>query len=621
LTQTKNKKTARDKLDLSSLRPDQLQGMGDVDLADAVLKIKNKVGLDVIGKLTDATMERTIEGASTLTLSIVDDDRAVLKSGRLKGKVDIEIDGLWFRLAKVRKQGKNLTLTFEDREIAILRTYFKKRIALRSQMTRAEFILQLIKEVKEFTIPYFIPELHVVQPIEKGTDLQTSPDATNVAAGAPGFPSNVNADRQTYPSPRSPEDTRSMSVYLTIKGKRATKTQLNVAAIILDTGLSMGARRKVLVAGMMTAIQESTMTNLKGGDGDSVGVFQQRPSWGSFEERHDVATAARMFFLKAIKADKQKPQLEMGQLCQTVQVSAFPGAYQQWHDEGDSLVKAYGVPGGDTTGTSNSYNNQGAPQQGTQPYVFYRGVPPQNKGAPWGHENSWHCFQRLAAEVNWRAFFVSGKFYYVDEDYLFKGKPLMVIDEDSPGVTEINGDLDQNKKSSQLDVPCEMKRWFAPPGSVVIVKNMGPYNGRWLVAQVSRSLFRTTGTVTLKKPLAQLPERPTRPGRMVAATHRRPAAEVQGRIRSRAASSVAVLEEPRAGAPDGGHDRGPLSHARYRLLRCAWVAGRRLRRKSDHQVFGARPERGTASGCWRTARLVDIRGRAGIEDDLLLHAP
>ena len=70
----------------------------------------------------------------------------------------------------------------------------------------------------------------------------------------------------------------------------------------------------------------------------------------------------------------------------------------------------------------------------------------------------------------------------------------------------IDGDYDENKKSATVTVTIEMSRWTAPPGSVVALKNMGVWNGRWLVNDVTRSLFSRTGTITLKKPMPVLPE-------------------------------------------------------------------------------------------------------------------
>src|SRR5688572_28837684 len=134
-----SKPTARERLEPSRL---QLELMGsDVDLEEFVLEMKNKVGVDVVEIITEAFVERTIEGASTLEVTIVDDDRKILNSGKLTRKLDVRLDGLWFRLVNISKQGKYLTLTFEDREIAVLRTYTKKIKATRGKVTRAQFIL------------------------------------------------------------------------------------------------------------------------------------------------------------------------------------------------------------------------------------------------------------------------------------------------------------------------------------------------------------------------------------------------------------------------------------------------------------------------------------------------
>jgi murein DD-endopeptidase MepM/ murein hydrolase activator NlpD len=124
----------------------------------------------------------------------------------------------------------------------------------------------------------------------------------------------------------------------------------------------------------------------------------------------------------------------------------------------------------------------------------------------WGKESTWDCWQRLADEVQWRAFFVSGTFYFISEDDLFKSQPIAMVDEDSAGITGIDGDVTQGKKNGSVTITCIMGRWQAPPGSVIALRNMGPLNGRWLVNDVHRSLFDKTGTITLKKYLPRLPE-------------------------------------------------------------------------------------------------------------------
>lgn len=113
---------------------------------------------------------------------------------------------------------------------------------------------------------------------------------------------------------------------------------------------------------------------------------------------------------------------------------------------------------------------------------------------------------RLASEVQWRAFCVSGTMYFVSEKWLFTSKPFMVISEDTPGIDWIDYDFDEGKAVGTVTVTAHLSRWSAPPGSLIRVVNMGPIDGNWLVNDVDRSLFDTIATITAKKPEPVLPE-------------------------------------------------------------------------------------------------------------------
>jgi hypothetical protein len=65
-----------------------------------------------------------------------------------------------------------------------------------------------------------------------------------------------------------------------------------------------------------------------GHDHDSVGVFQQRPGWGSVEERMDPRYAARAFFRTLRKVDGWVG-MQVTDAAQRVQRSAYPDAYQK----------------------------------------------------------------------------------------------------------------------------------------------------------------------------------------------------------------------------------------------------------------------------------------------------
>ena len=72
--------------------------------------------------------------------------------------------------------------------------------------------------------------------------------------------------------------------------------QLGNAQAIAGVALGLGLGRPGVLLGVLTANVETDLRNLPGGDRDSVGLFQQRQPWGSFEERHNPVIATTMFF-------------------------------------------------------------------------------------------------------------------------------------------------------------------------------------------------------------------------------------------------------------------------------------------------------------------------------------
>ena len=119
--------------------------------------------------------------------------------------------------------------------------------------------------------------------------------------------------------------------------------QMANAATIAAVGLTRGLPDRAVVVALATAMQESELTNLAGGDRDSVGLFQQRPSqgWGTVEQIRDPRYAASAFYNQLVKV-RGWEEMRVTEAAQLVQRSAFPEAYQAWADEaqvlGDALV-------------------------------------------------------------------------------------------------------------------------------------------------------------------------------------------------------------------------------------------------------------------------------------------
>jgi hypothetical protein len=120
-----------------------------------------------------------------------------------------------------------------------------------------------------------------------------------------------------------------------------SRTQMGHAAVIVAAGIRRDIPRRGLVVAVAVALQESRLRNLAnpavpasmrlehdghGYDHDSVGLFQQRPSWGSAAELMDPAAAAAKFFYALVRVDGWQ-DMPVTVAAQRVQRSAYPDAY------------------------------------------------------------------------------------------------------------------------------------------------------------------------------------------------------------------------------------------------------------------------------------------------------
>lgn len=134
-----------------------------------------------------------------------------------------------------------------------------------------------------------------------------------------------------------------------------TQEQYKNLQTIVSTGVSRGASEKMIISAIETGIVESQLRNLKYGDRDSVGVFQQRPSqgWGSrmqilgsvqyqAEQFYKHAEGGRAWNGKSFDLDT----IGTGNLAQAVQGSKYPGKYLKQEGRAKQLLDAI-LSGGD----------------------------------------------------------------------------------------------------------------------------------------------------------------------------------------------------------------------------------------------------------------------------------
>ena len=112
------------------------------------------------------------------------------------------------------------------------------------------------------------------------------------------------------------------------------------AATIIGVARDMGAPPRAWLVALATAMQESTLRNIDYGDRDSLGLFQQRPSqgWGSPAQVTDPVHSTTIFIERLLEVPGWDT-MPVTVAAQTVQRSAFPGAYAKWEGLAADLVR------------------------------------------------------------------------------------------------------------------------------------------------------------------------------------------------------------------------------------------------------------------------------------------
>lgn len=470
---------------LSNIPGEKLPALPSLDVEELVLHVvgDRKLDIDVRDAVKSSGLHRSITDASTIDLSILDPDRALLRSGRLTRTIDIDIDGLWFRLARVGKSGDVITPSFEDRGAAVLRRYTSPRKVRRSVMTEAQFALSLVRESKRYPLGFYCPELNKRQPI-------AAPD---------------RQERDALRRPGLPDGAK-----LTIKGEPANARQLRNIETVLSICEDVNAGPKATKAVVLSCIVESRFQNLPGGDRDSAGIIQVRVGLHGADVAKSIDKSIRAYLTGDIhggagftgtggakKVAREHPEYTPMQVAAATNMSAdlsngaaYIREMTKWTAEADAIIET----GGGASTDSGSYY---------EPYEYSRGGPEGDE-----KESTWDALGRMAADRGWRRFIVANTVFYVADEDLFRGRPRALLTEDDPGVLNIDFTRETSARlASEATVTCLADRWAAPPGSVVLLEGMGPADGRWLVTDIDRDdLFDPETKVTLAKPSEELRE-------------------------------------------------------------------------------------------------------------------
>ncbi len=120
-----------------------------------------------------------------------------------------------------------------------------------------------------------------------------------------------------------------------------TATQARNASLISAIAVHRGMPAHAATIALAAALQESKLYNLRGGDRDSLGLFQQRPSqgWGTPAQILDPVHATNAFY-DALARVPGYADLPVTVAAQRVQRSGYPEAYAVYESDARALASA-----------------------------------------------------------------------------------------------------------------------------------------------------------------------------------------------------------------------------------------------------------------------------------------
>jgi hypothetical protein len=476
-----------------------VNGLGPNMLASLLIDGK-PLPKEIDNSILTIELERTMATSSTVAVVVRDPKRNLAKAGYFTEKIgkhnrrtpatlaELQLDRIAFRAKRFAKRVDEYTLTFEDREIALMRECTKYVRESRAHTTRAQFLQRRVKEAVPHAV-FFCPELNRRLPV--------------LAAHESNPKKEEHAAKQLQKG--------AVTGSVTIEGVKADPDQINNINIVLQVcdalKVPANARLAIVEAGL---VEGKFKTHNPANDGSgSDGVFQLTAEkqislhLSPFDTKGTAEhwlTAG--YFSKGGGIALAHSGKAPGEIAQDVEGSAFPERYETRRQEAEIIIASYGG-GGEGASSTEAENNY------TPTYFFERNAEAKKNEEP---EGTYECGLRLAEEINWRFFVRKGIVVFASDEYLASVEPKMVFDETSPGIIDISWEIDKSQKKapSTAEIECRAGRWQAPPGSPVILGDRdGPevHEGVWLVSSIRRpDIADNATTITLERPRPSLAE-------------------------------------------------------------------------------------------------------------------
>lgn len=168
---------------------------------------------------------------------------------------------------------------------------------------------------------------------------QSSATATPSTTSTPSTPTTPQATTSTPTAPQRPGGRDGYSFDIT---KAAKDMTLDKAAAVIGNATALVESEMKMYANSNVPESLNLPHDAVGSDNDSVGLFQQRPSWGPITSLMDSYKSAGLFY-DALKGVPGWESMDPGAAAQAVQRSAYPGKYSGRMGEADELVKKAGI--------------------------------------------------------------------------------------------------------------------------------------------------------------------------------------------------------------------------------------------------------------------------------------
>jgi len=495
-----------------------------------------RMDVNISGSLTGARLTSDYEGVTRLELTIFDPRMDLMRSGALtrpgkpsKGQkafaeaawdrfsaARLNLDGISFRLAgaafSYSYETRETRVVFEDELATVMRLRDEALKVSRGADTRAEFIGRLVNgAVKRASLPftskgrYYSPQAGQKQPIAAPDDEE---------GRTKGFPKGRKIPIKTGTAGAQARENLTIALTEADRlraGERATLALINAGITEsewenkteeesdADSSGVLQVQRRTAVT-----ITPSIVIDPRTGNAHGNVTHTRAVARGALNPR-SVIECTRLFLLKgfaaysggAIKYAADNPDAEIYEICQAMQGSGAgresngQANYGPWTEQAREILDLWGGAGRLVTIRES--------------FEFRAGGRRNGRSSTW-----WDDSGSMAEEVRWRRFAHRNRVWFVPDEWLFERAPTFTIDgEHGPAGLAAQGVRDFDTSQVDIGLPTSelrfrvfLPRWGGPPGSTVLLRNLGPLDGKWLIAVNEQDIYATPedSTLTLVRP-------------------------------------------------------------------------------------------------------------------------